>query len=779
MKGTIGENRVFYKRLMKGLIRGMKDTKEKTDKRVVKKIEQKQAFQKIFFTILLGMLMATILIFSITYFVVKKIITEQNIELSINEFSQVQGKFEQVNEQVNILATQVMLDSVCQELVFANKGNEFNSLDVARIRKQLLVYQNLNSMVNSIYIYNSKIDRFLSTDAKCGYTSEKDFTDQGIVEILNNYEAYYSRKLFKREVISQYSNGIEKSEFLYTYVLNNVQNNRIVSAIVVNLDLDPLLSNVLNMDAMRDSHMAILNSKGESIVELRNIPEIEREIRRKPILDMIDKEKEYTEFSHEGERYFVSWIHSEKTELDYLKITKWNTLFEILLQLKKWVYIISGFIVLAVMIGAILSATSIYRLYGKMEKKKIAKSMIKPSEISKLRESFLSEFIHGGKLFGKQQLRKRFEQYGYMLKENQMFTVVLLQLEEYTNFMEVYGTDGAYDVKYGFRNIFEEIFNTEFQTIGLINRDNTMVFIVSSEADKRVTERKIEERFQEFCEKVKCFVNYKFNLIGTCEFVSIEKVPELARKLYEIREESFFYPSNMFLTYERICEEHRDNVNYQKLDAGKLVDSLRSGENVCEQYQLFTASLEGSRITEYMNAMIWLGVSVVRNFKECYILNTEQESVIHNFLEELTKCEKKIQVDQHFYEVFSSIIRIREKANMKKGITGKVDEVKAYIKEHYMNENLTLEYLSDEFGVSTNYLGRVFKKEVGMSVSEFLNNERLSYVLRELKQTDKPAKDITKACGFVSTNYFYTYFKKKMGVTPQVYRQQFLENKDK
>lgn len=34
-----------------------------------------------------------------------------------------------------------------------------------------------------------------------------------------------------------------------------------------------------------------------------------------------------------------------------------------------------------------------------------------------------------------------------------------------------------------------------------------------------------------------------------------------------------------------------------------------------------------------------------------------------------------------------------------------------------------------------------------------------------------PAKEIAENCGFVSTNYFYTFFKKKTGVTPQAYRE--------
>ena len=179
-----------------------------------------------------------------------------------------------------------------------------------------------------------------------------------------------------------------------------------------------------------------------------------------------------------------------------------------------------------------------------------------------------------------------------------------------------------------------------------------------------------------------------------------------------------------------------------------------------------------------MNAMIWFGVSLVRNMKEFYVTDADQEHMLNDFLTQLAKCDKKDQTDKLFGKIFESMIQIQELANAKKGVTGKVEEIQNYIQANYTNLNIALEYLGDEFGVSANYLGRIFKKEIGMSVSEYLNYVRLQKVLEGLEKTDKPAKDIAEACGFASINYFYTYFRKKMGVTPQAYRQQ-LQIKEK
>ena len=105
-------------------------------------------------------------------------------------------------------------------------------------------------------------------------------------------------------------------------------------------------------------------------------------------------------------------------------------------------------------------------------------------------------------------------------------------------------------------------------------------------------------------------------------------------------------------------------------------------------------------------------------------------------------------------------------------MAGRLDTIKEYIASHYTDSNLTLKTLGDEFGISPNYLGRLFKKDMGMSVQEYINEVRLKNVLRELKETKDSAKDIAERNGFISSsNYFYTYFKKKVGVTPQMYRE--------
>ena len=199
----------------------------KRNRKIIRKIEQKRTFRKIFLTITIAMFIVVILCFSIMYGIVKKIIMEQNIDSSAQQFRQIQEEFEVANEQINMVATQVILDDICSDWMLAGEARSFNSLDIARIRKQLAVFKNTSSMIESIYIYNGKIDKFLSTDGNYSYTGKAGFSDLGIVEILNDYDNYYSRNLFKRERVIRNSLGTEVTDSVYTYVLNNSQDSQI------------------------------------------------------------------------------------------------------------------------------------------------------------------------------------------------------------------------------------------------------------------------------------------------------------------------------------------------------------------------------------------------------------------------------------------------------------------------------------------------------------------------------------------------------------------------
>ncbi|MCE7002282.1 AraC family transcriptional regulator [Kibdelosporangium philippinense] len=66
---------------------------------------------------------------------------------------------------------------------------------------------------------------------------------------------------------------------------------------------------------------------------------------------------------------------------------------------------------------------------------------------------------------------------------------------------------------------------------------------------------------------------------------------------------------------------------------------------------------------------------------------------------------------------------------------------------------------------------RLFKDATGETPHRYLNNVRLDHARRYLERGDLSMADIAKLCGFTSASRFATVFRRELGMSPSVYRQ--------
>ena len=97
-----------------------------------------------------------------------------------------------------------------------------------------------------------------------------------------------------------------------------------------------------------------------------------------------------------------------------------------------------------------------------------------------------------------------------------------------------------------------------------------------------------------------------------------------------------------------------------------------------------------------------------------------------------------------------------------------VDRLTAYIELNY-SEPLSLKTLSDHFGLSAAYLGKIFKEHSGDSFSRHLNEFRIEKAKELLAGGNMKAKDVAEAVGYADGSYFYAIFKKYTGTSPSDY----------
>lgn len=91
------------------------------------------------------------------------------------------------------------------------------------------------------------------------------------------------------------------------------------------------------------------------------------------------------------------------------------------------------------------------------------------------------------------------------------------------------------------------------------------------------------------------------------------------------------------------------------------------------------------------------------------------------------------------------------------------------INTSYSN-SLTRDELAHRLNASPDYLSRIFKKEMGMQLWDYVNAYRLSEAKNMLLETGRSIKDISLSTGFSDPAYFTRIFHRTYGLSPSAFR---------
>lgn len=102
-------------------------------------------------------------------------------------------------------------------------------------------------------------------------------------------------------------------------------------------------------------------------------------------------------------------------------------------------------------------------------------------------------------------------------------------------------------------------------------------------------------------------------------------------------------------------------------------------------------------------------------------------------------------------------------------IANPIKLIKAYIEEH-LSESLTLNELAELAYVHPTYLSKLFKKETGQNLSDYISDCRIQAAKEYLRKPQYKIYEVAEICGFRDPKYFSNVFKAAVGCTPKEYR---------
>lgn len=189
-----------------------------------------------------------------------------------------------------------------------------------------------------------------------------------------------------------------------------------------------------------------------------------------------------------------------------------------------------------------------------------------------------------------------------------------------------------------------------------------------------------------------------------------------------------------------------DEINH--MERARLADTpLRSVKN----------SLIGS-CTLFTRAAIEAGA----NPEKCFMLSDA-------LIQQIETCTAVAQTEALELEMLQKFIELLRKDKLFQ-YSPVVNRAISYIFET-IQQRVTLGQIAQFCGVHPNYLSTLFKKEVGLSCSQFIQRQKAEAIDLLLKETNLSLTDIAATFGFSSASNFSGYFKKISGVSPLQYRK--------
>ena len=133
------------------------------------------------------------------------------------------------------------------------------------------------------------------------------------------------------------------------------------------------------------------------------------------------------------------------------------------------------------------------------------------------------------------------------------------------------------------------------------------------------------------------------------------------------------------------------------------------------------------------------------HFKEEKLFLDAGDEIIHSYSDQIyTSCPKASHVEQACH----------------------------YIDTH-LNEEITLDIVARHIFVSKSYLSQMFKEFTGQSFPEYITAQRVIRARHLLLTTELKIDQVAEQCGFFSSTYFSTVFKKHTSMTPRSFRQKY------
>lgn len=215
-------------------------------------------------------------------------------------------------------------------------------------------------------------------------------------------------------------------------------------------------------------------------------------------------------------------------------------------------------------------------------------------------------------------------------------------------------------------------------------------------------------------------------------------------------------PKSLDSCYHRIC---RAIADHQPEDIHAALHEIydvfeKNSVDVLEVYDEMLKMID--RIEKYLSDK---GVSDPKRF--------------HYYGEGVKDCDTLSMLKTETERMMKSLLAYVTERNVNR-YSKKVNEMIQFIEKN-TDRHITLKMITEITGYSEIHTSRIFKKEVGTGIVQYINEKKMAKARELLESTGLKIKEIAKEVGIDDQLYFNKQFHKLFGMSPSCYRKEWKE----
>lgn len=327
-------------------------------------------------------------------------------------------------------------------------------------------------------------------------------------------------------------------------------------------------------------------------------------------------------------------------------------------------------------------------------------------------------------------------------------------------------SDGVALLKYAITNVMNELFDSSvlYMNLDLVS-PNINYFINHNDASQESVLDTLRQG-QEFLQK-----HFQITLsIGLGLLVTeLEELSVSFSSAQEALGQRFLKGNGMIqpASLLHLADASKQHYPYEADTA--IMASIKSMDcdSLEEALNCFFTAIEEFHIDQLLRTILQLDAALQRLENTCELssksLSWDLETLPLLNISTLQSC----MLDRCQKDI-AELTEIKSHSNEKPELIQTIIEL---VDKNLYNPNLSVVYLAAEVHLSVNYLRSIFKENTGDSLSSYITAKKIALICDLLKNTDTSLQDISDQLGFSTKNYFFTFFKKHMQMTPNEYRK--------